>query len=160
MRDPNFRNIRLADLEWLVMPPVLAGQCRLAHAAMPSLLPSAKAAEASKAKSKENDVMLPVAVALWASVSPSIDKRLSTTLDAPVILRPHEWRSGEHLWLMAVAGDPRAVPTFIGQLEAQEFKDKDVRLRARAADGKTEILTLPAFRERKAQELRRRREAN
>src|SRR5262245_29491842 len=26
MRDANFRNMRLADLEWLVLPPVMAGQ--------------------------------------------------------------------------------------------------------------------------------------
>ena len=30
MRDANFRNLRLTDLEWLVLPPVMAGQFRLA----------------------------------------------------------------------------------------------------------------------------------
>ena len=35
MRDPNFRNMRLADLEWLVLPPVMAGQFRLAQVPMP-----------------------------------------------------------------------------------------------------------------------------
>ena len=32
MRDANFRKMRLADLEWLVLPPVMAGQFRLAQA--------------------------------------------------------------------------------------------------------------------------------
>jgi hypothetical protein len=31
MRDPNFRNMRLADLESLVLPPVMSGQFRLAQ---------------------------------------------------------------------------------------------------------------------------------
>ena len=31
MRDPNFKKLPLADLEWLVLPPLMAGQFRLAH---------------------------------------------------------------------------------------------------------------------------------
>src|SRR5262245_15560260 len=35
MRDQNFKNMRIADLEWLVLPPVMAGQFRLAHMPAP-----------------------------------------------------------------------------------------------------------------------------
>src|SRR5262245_21668885 len=59
MRDPNFRNLRLADLEWLVIPPLMVGQCRVAHSTMP----------APVAPAKGNELLVPVAVALWASVS-------------------------------------------------------------------------------------------
>ena len=76
MRDPNFRKMRLADLEWLVLPPVMAGQFKLAQ--MPSPL--------AQVKGKEGGVLVPVAVALWARVSAAIDKELSENLDKPMRL--------------------------------------------------------------------------
>lgn len=143
MRDPNFCNVRLADLQWLVIPALMAGQCRIAHAGAPELPGLAEGVGR----------MIPVSVALWASVSDEIDARLSLDLDKPVILKPTEWKSGDHLWLMAIAGDPRATATFLTQLEGREFKDKSVKVRARASSGQTEILSLAAFRERKAAEF-------
>jgi hemolysin-activating ACP:hemolysin acyltransferase len=140
MRDANFRETRLADLEWLVIPAIMSGQCRLAH------LPPAGAS------SKSTGVMLPVAVALWASVSDEIDARLSTRLDKAVVVKPNEWTTGGNHWLLAVAGDKRAIPAFLGQLEAQDFKGKTVKVRARSAEGAVEVLTLAAYRERKARE--------
>jgi cytolysin-activating lysine-acyltransferase len=143
MRDPNFRNIRLADLQWLVIPPLMAGQCRIAHAGAPKLA----------SNPGEENRMIPVSVALWASVSDEIDARLTLSLDKPVILTQGEWKSGDNLWLMVIAGDPRATPTFLEQLENREFKGKNVKVRARASNGQTEILSLAAFRARKTSEF-------
>ena len=126
MRDPNFRNLRLADLEWLVLPPVMAGQFKLGHAAAP----------------QEQGILVPMAVAVWARVSAVVDKGLSENLDKHVHLRPDQWASGDILWLMAVAGDPRAVPPFLKQLAETEFKDKEVKWRSREADGKVVIKML------------------
>ena len=53
MHSPRYRHYTLGDLEWLVLPPLLTGQCSVAEA-----------------KSKDNGASVPVAVALWASVSP------------------------------------------------------------------------------------------
>ena len=39
MRDPGFRNLQLADLEWLVLPAIMAGQWRMAQSPSPQLLP-------------------------------------------------------------------------------------------------------------------------
>ena len=132
MRDPNFRNMRLADLEWLVLPPVMAGQYRLAQA--PSQI--------GGTKGQEGGVLVPVAVALWARVSASIDKGLSENLDKQVRLRAGDWASGDNLWLMAVAGDRRAVPRFLEQLAETEFKGQQVKLRTRGADGKVVVKRL------------------
>lgn len=126
MRDPNFRNLRLADLEWLVLPPVMAGQFKLGHAAT----------------QQEQGILVPMAVAVWARVSAVVDKGLSENLDKHVHLRPDQWASGDILWLMAVAGDPRVVPLFLKQLAETEFKDKEVKWRSREADGKVLIKTL------------------
>ena len=141
MRDANFRQMPLADLEWLVIPAVMSGQCRLAHSPPPV-----------GASSKVPGVMLPVAVALWASVSDEIDARLSTSLDKRAVVKPSEWTTGNNLWLLAVAGDKRAIPTFLKQLEAQDFQGKTVKVRARSAKGPIEVLTLAAYQELKARE--------
>ena len=70
MRDARFRNLKIADLEWLVLPPVMAGQFRLGHAGLPS--------EPGKA---QQGVAVPAALALWARVSPEVDKSVWEKLD-------------------------------------------------------------------------------
>jgi cytolysin-activating lysine-acyltransferase len=160
MRDPSFRRLRLADLEWLVLPPVMAGQFRLAQAPVQPNQPKAAAGKpaAGKAASAQagadkgqaaapqvgdgGGMLVPVAVALWARVSPQIDKALSENLDKQVRLHPTQWASGNNLWLMAVAGDQRALPAFLKQLREHEFKGKVVKTRVRGADGKVAIKTL------------------
>lgn len=133
MRDPSYRSMRLADLEWLVLPPVLAGQFRLGHIA--------RQPENGQAAG-EGGMLIPVAVAAWARVSAGIDKILSENLDKQVRLRPNEWASGDHLWLMTVAGDPRALPQFLKRLGETEFKGKVVKMRLRGSDGKVVVKTL------------------
>ena len=136
MRDQNFRNMRIADLEWLVLPPIMAGQFRLAHMPAPPR-PGEKPRPTDKA-----GVLVPVAVALWARVSPQIDKGLSENLDKPVRLRTNQWASGDIIWLMAVAGDRRAIPKFLEQLKEKEFKGQEVKMRANAGEGKVVVKTL------------------
>ena len=63
LRSPTHRHYALADLEWLVLPPLMTGQFRVAEA------------------STHQKAAIPVAVALWASVSAEVDKRLSEDLD-------------------------------------------------------------------------------
>jgi hemolysin-activating ACP:hemolysin acyltransferase len=85
MRSPQHRERPLADLEWLVLPAVLRGQCRVAQA-------------------QQSGVAVPVGVALWASVSTTVDQRLSD-LSAPWRLQPDEWRSGDIPWLVELVAD-------------------------------------------------------
>ena len=106
MRDRNFRTLTIAELEWLVLPPIMVGQFALAHAPM-----DRSAAKGEKSKAQQNGAALvPVAVALWARVSPGIDKALSESLDKAIKLQAADWSSGDRLWLLALAGDQRAVP--------------------------------------------------
>ena len=137
MRDPNFRRMRLADLEWLVLPPLMAGQYRLAQAPSPLARAKGKAAGA-----QDGGVLVPVAVALWARVSDTIDKQLMDNLDAPMRLGPGDWASGDNVWLIAVAGDKRAVPTFLDRLAKTEFKGKRVKMRLKGPDNKVVVKTL------------------
>ena len=143
MRDPNFRNMRLADLQWLVLPPVMAGQFRLAQVPMPQDTKGQEAGKAPQgAKAQEGGILVPMAVALWARVSPDIDKGLSESLDKDVRLRPNQWASGNIVWLTAVAGDPRAKPRFLKQLAETEFKGQHVKMRLRGPDGKVVVRAL------------------
>jgi cytolysin-activating lysine-acyltransferase len=136
MRDQNFKNMRIADLEWLVLPPIMAGQFRLAHMPAPP-----RPGEPPRPADK-GGMLIPVAVALWATVSPQIDKALSENLDKPIRLKTSQWASGNIIWLMAVAGDRRAIPKFLEQLKEKEFKGQDVKMRVNAGDGKVAVKTL------------------
>lgn len=131
MRDTNFRNLKIGDLEWLVLPPIMAGQFRLGHAAKPA-----------DERVREAGISIPVAVVLWARVSAQIDKAFSEELDKPMQLRPNQWASGDNIWIMATAGDRRALPHFLKELSQSVFKGQTVKMRARGAEGKVLVKTL------------------
>jgi hemolysin-activating ACP:hemolysin acyltransferase len=63
-------------------------------------------------------------------------------LDKPIRLRTNQWASGDKIWLMAVAGDRRAIPKFLEQLKEKEFKGQEVKMRTNAGDGKVVVKTL------------------
>jgi hemolysin-activating ACP:hemolysin acyltransferase len=87
-------------------------------------------------------MLVPVAVALWARVSPAIDKQLSESLDKVVRLAPGDWASGDNVWLMAVGGDRRIIPKFLDQLANTEFKGQRVKMRVRGPDNTVVVRTL------------------
>jgi hemolysin-activating ACP:hemolysin acyltransferase len=122
MRDANYKNLRLADLEWLVIPPLLAGQARVALM-----------------RPRADGPIVPAAVALWARVSPEIDKRLTDNLDKPPLLTPAEWTSGNRFWLITLAGAPTALANFVPQLQLTVFKGQQVKVRGQDKDGKTYV---------------------
>lgn len=141
MRDRNFRQMRLADLEWLVLPPVMAGQCRLAQMPAPQRSPP-RGGQAGDKAGRDGGMLVPVAVALWARVSAAIDKQLSDNLDKVVRLAPGDWASGDNVWLMAVGGDRRIIPKFLDQLAQTEFKGQRVKMRVRGPDNTVVVRTL------------------
>ena len=124
MRSPHHKHYTLTDPEWLVLPPLMTGQFRVAEA------------------SAQGNAAIPVAVALWASVSTEVDKRLSENLTAPMRLRPDEWRSGNIPWLVAAVGDGRVVPQFLKRLDGDVFKGQEVKMRGRGSDGKAVVQVL------------------
>ena len=149
MRDPNFRTMPLADLEWLVLPAVMSGQFRVAEAPA-SLGPGKgpdKAADKAPDKTRTGGVLVPVAVALWARVSGEIDKALAGSLDQPVRLKPHQWASGEHVWLVAVAGDRRAVPKLIEQIARTDLKGQRIKMRVKGTGNTVVVKTLGEARD-------------
>jgi cytolysin-activating lysine-acyltransferase len=112
MRSPQHKHQSLADLEWLVLPPVLTGQFRIAHA-------------------EQAGAPTPVGAALWASVSADVDKRLSD-LSEPARLRPNEWRSGDVVWLMELICDPAVRQTLLNDVHQTVFKGRPIKMRVPA----------------------------
>jgi hemolysin-activating ACP:hemolysin acyltransferase len=110
MRSPHYKHYSLSDVEWLVLPAVLTGQCAVLHANI-------------------NGRQVPLAVTLWASVSEDVDKRLCECVTAPVKLRPDEWKSGEILWLIDAVGDVTAVRTLLTQVQDGIFKGRQPKTR-------------------------------
>ena len=74
MNMPQYRHVFLADLEWMVLPPIMLGQYRLFRA--------------------ENRV---VAFAAWAYLSEVAEARLQ---EPNPRLAPAEWKGGDRLWLI------------------------------------------------------------
>jgi cytolysin-activating lysine-acyltransferase len=121
MRSPQHKQRPLADLEWLVLPAVLSGQCRVAQA-------------------QQSGIAVPVGVALWASVSTSVDQRLSD-LSVPWRLQPDEWRSGDIPWLVELVADTRTQQALLKHLGETVFRGRGIKMRVRGADGKMQIGT-------------------
>jgi hemolysin-activating ACP:hemolysin acyltransferase len=127
MRNPMHKHLALADLEWLVLPPLLTGQFSVAEV-----------------KSKDGRTRFPAAIVLWASVSADVDKRLSEGLRSPIRLRPDEWKSGDILWLIEAVGDPRVLARLLKQLSERAFGGKDIKVLARGDQGKVIVQSLHA----------------
>ena len=129
MRDRNFKHLTLADLESLVLPPLIAGQFGIAHA------------QSQGNGAKKGSVVVPVAVALWARVSASIDKLLSENPEKPPRLQPSGWVSGSIIWLIVLGGDRRATPKLLDQLLKRDFCGQLVKMRVGTRDGKVIVKT-------------------
>jgi hemolysin-activating ACP:hemolysin acyltransferase len=128
MRSPHYRRYTLGDLEWLVIPPLLAGQFRIGEVK----------------PDKNQGAAMPVAVVLWASVSAEVDKRLMETEEASFQLKPEEWKSGDILWLVHAAGETRFVRHVVDELTKTTLKGRQVKVLGRDQEGKSKIHVLGA----------------
>lgn len=73
-RDPVKKFLFIGDTDWAVLPPIVLDQCRL--------------------YAKDG---LPYAFFTWALVDDEIDARLRSHQPR---IAPHEWKSGEHIWII------------------------------------------------------------
>ena len=105
MRSNSYKHFSLSDLDWLVIPAVLTQQFVLAEA-----------------RKGEQGIPAPVGVALWASVSPEVDQKLSANTTGPLRLRPDEWKSGDILWLIDAVGPPQVIDGLIENLHKKRFQ--------------------------------------
>lgn len=125
MRSKAHREQRLVDIENIVGPAVTTGQYSLAEATH-----------------KQNGLVTPVAVVLWASVSAAIDARISTEPEKPFSLASDEWKSGDRIWLVEAIGNQQVIGTMLQRLQATHWKGRTVKIRAPIGGGRvvTQIL--------------------
>ncbi|MEY9524040.1 hemolysin-activating ACP:hemolysin acyltransferase [Bradyrhizobium japonicum] len=133
-RSPAHKHSFLADIEWMVLPPVAAGQFYIAEA-----------------MHKENGFRAPVAVATWALVSEEVDLWLQQQNGARR-LRPDQWKCGEIAWLIDVAGSTEGVHSALQWLAAEPFKERSLKMVMRSSDG-ISVTTLDAALAKEADSL-------
>lgn len=118
-RSQHFKHYALSDLEWLVAPAIALGQFAKADA-----------------QHKTLGFTTPIAVVMWALVSPEVDQRLSTELAQPIRLKPQEWKSGSIAWVIVAEGEQRAAAALLQQLKERVFKDVPLKARVLGPNGK------------------------
>ena len=127
-KSPAYKFHTLADIEWLVLPAVLSGQyyvAELEHA--------------------EQGMRAPVACVTWASVSTEVGQRLASDANTSVRIKPDEWSSGPHLWIIHTIGEPKALGAAMNVLAEAAFKSKTVNVVTRSANGELTVENLHAL---------------
>lgn len=124
MRTPEYHQMRLSDLEWLVVPAVATRQFLIAEA------------------QKATGLTVPVSVVLWATVSDTVDQRLSSNVGELIRLKAEDWKSGSIPWLVAAAGEPRAVAGLLKVVAERQFGASGIKAIAQGADGKAVVTNL------------------
>lgn len=97
MNSVNHKHLFLADMEWLLMPPIALKQFRLWR--------------------REK---IPVAYASWAYLDDAVVERIRQ--GGPLRLAPKEWRSGKNAWLVDFVCPFGGAAEAMRQLREETFK--------------------------------------
>lgn len=100
---PRYRHQSLADLAHLVIDPLARDRISIATPV------SSEGADPVAAP-----VLTPPAIAIWASVSEAVGKKIEEQIMAgsfPIRLKPGDWNSGEQIWLLDVIAPTRKIAT-------------------------------------------------
>jgi hemolysin-activating ACP:hemolysin acyltransferase len=133
-KSAEYKTRMLADIEWLVLPAVYAGQYYV-----------------SEVVQSGTGLRAPVACITWASVSDDAALKLSSTNAGDARPEPAEWASGTKLWLIDMVGDRAALASALQVLGETQFKDKDVFIRILQPDGTVATETLDYSSKRQTQ---------
>jgi len=91
------RKLQIEDLEWTIMPALLARQYRIFHfGPMPGLDAEQAKSLAPMGLSKEALERLPLGVAIWAKLSADAEARM----ERGERLAAEDWESGDRVWLV------------------------------------------------------------
>lgn len=121
MRSSEYQKLPIEALGNLLGPAITNGQIAIVDA-----------------KAKANEVITPAALLTWAKVSKEDDIVLS---DGAQTKRPEaaRWSTGDIVWLVDAAGDPKMLTALIARLRTNQFKGCTVKYRARAEGGGREV---------------------
>ncbi|MEZ9527129.1 toxin-activating lysine-acyltransferase [Enterovibrio norvegicus] len=115
MAMPRYRHHTIADLQHLVLDPLVQNRVALAY-------PGEK---------KEDELQDLVGMAIWASVSEDVDLKIREQIKAgafPIRLKPEEWTSGDINWLLdVIAPNQEAIAKVIRNFK-QVVKEGDLKI--------------------------------
>jgi cytolysin-activating lysine-acyltransferase len=112
---PRYRHQTLADLQHLVLEPLIRDRIATAY-------------QGAKDQSPQSDM---AGVAIWASVSEAVDAEIREQIKAgvfPVRLKPEAWNSGKINWLIDVIAPDRKTTAAVIANFKQVVKEGDLRL--------------------------------
>lgn len=92
----------ISDLEWLLLPPLVGGQCKLYM-------------------KKE----YPISFISWAFLDDDAEKRLFHNGGK---LRPDDWKSGENLWIIDIAAPFGGVENMLRDIQKNEFPGQTIKM--------------------------------
>ena len=130
MRSSHYKEYKIGDLEWLLLPAITNRQFRIGEV---------------KLDEAHGGATVPASLVLWAFVSPEVDKRLTETTEPK--LAPAEWTSGDIPWLVHAAGETRFVRPVVDQLMATTFKGRTLKILGRDKDNNIKIHILDGSKE-------------
>lgn len=122
LRSERHRHYSLADLEWLLLPPLLLKQIMLSYV-RPQVTEKGDALTPPPDEAGAISDLPPMAVAMvtWALVSPEVNAKLDAQLQSgnPYRLAPQEWKCGDIPRLVEALGQPEAVKETLTKLKAR-----------------------------------------
>ncbi|WP_299030931.1 toxin-activating lysine-acyltransferase [uncultured Sulfitobacter sp.] len=114
MAQPRYRHQTIADLSPLVLEPLIRDRIAMAYP--------------KEAEAPTGDM---TGIAIWASVSEDVDKKIREQIGAgvfPVRLTPDDWNSGEINWLLdVIASDQKTTGAVIANFR-QVVKSGELRI--------------------------------
>lgn len=122
MRAPQTRDLKIADIEWLLIPALKYQQIAIAEA-----------------KLKNGSGNVPIAVLLWADVSAEVERRLIADKSAISRIEPADWKSGNIPWIIAALGPADVLKNMVTQLVAGPLGGRRVRGRVVGANGTVSV---------------------
>jgi len=129
MQAPQFKQLSLDDLEWLVLPALRSGQCLV-----------------MERTDHTTGTYAVMAVALWARVSENVEQRIIAGIATgqPTRLAPTEWVSGDRHWLVATIGVDAAVKLLLLKMRDEIFHEIPVGVGLRTIQGGRAVVSLLA----------------
>jgi cytolysin-activating lysine-acyltransferase len=114
MQSPAHKHLFMADLEWLVLPPVLLRKFRIFRCRG-----------------------VPIGFASWAYLSEEAEARFKAGARR---LKPEDWKSGDRLWLIDVIAPFGGGDAILKELRERAFKGQTVKALQPAPGGDAAVV--------------------
>jgi cytolysin-activating lysine-acyltransferase len=124
LRAPKYRKMPLEALRHTVLPAIFHNQYRIARVRKPG-----------------STAATPAGLAVWASVSEAVDRRLRAAKEQPVNLAFDEWKSGETLWLIDLVAPSAIAGDMLKEIDEKVGKGRPVYTHIVGAGGALRIIT-------------------